>query len=97
MLSKEEVLHIANLARVGVTDEEIEKYSKDLKILQDDIDKIKDVKLKNENSEILVTPTLENAKLRIDEVTNEKDFSCFKDNLQSSIGKFVEVPVKNND
>ena len=30
MLSKEEVMHVAHLARIEITDEEIEKYQKDL-------------------------------------------------------------------
>ena len=32
-LSKEEVLHVAKLARLELSDEEIEKYRKDLKDL----------------------------------------------------------------
>ena len=35
-LSKEEVLHVAKLARLELSDEEIEKYRKDLKDLFDD-------------------------------------------------------------
>lgn len=30
MLTKEEVKHIAHLARIGITDAEVEKYQKDL-------------------------------------------------------------------
>ena len=30
MISKDEVKHIATLARIGIDDEELEKYSKDL-------------------------------------------------------------------
>ena len=43
MLTKEEVLHVAHLARIEITDEELEKYQKDLKVLFDEIDKIKDL------------------------------------------------------
>ena len=96
-LTVDEVLHVANLANIEVTEEEIEKYSKDLKALINDIDKIKDVKLDNENSNILVTPTLENATLREDFVENTKKFDEFKYNLAESVGKFVKVPVKNDD
>ena len=39
-LSKEEVLHVAKLARLELSDEEIEKYRKDLKDLFDEIEKI---------------------------------------------------------
>lgn len=96
-LTVDEVLHVANLANIEVTEEEIEKYSKDLKTLIDDIDKIKDVKLDDENSNILVTPTLENATLREDIVENTKNFDEFKQNLAENVGKFVKVPVKNDD
>ena len=43
MLTKEEVMHVADLARIEITDEELLKYQKDLKILLDEVDKIKDI------------------------------------------------------
>ena len=42
-LTKEEVLHVAHLARIKVDDDEIEKYQVELKQLLDDVDKIKEV------------------------------------------------------
>ena len=42
-LSKEEVLHVADLARIKLTDEEVEKYQIELKKLLDDVEKINDV------------------------------------------------------
>ena len=42
-LTKEEVLHVANLARIAVTDEEISKYQVELKKLLDEVDKIKEI------------------------------------------------------
>mgnify|MGYP000613863212 CR=1 FL=1 len=50
-LSKEEVLHVAKLARLELSDEEIEKYRKDLKDLFDEIEKIL---LVNESTDELV-------------------------------------------
>ncbi len=35
MISKDEVKHIANLARIGITDEEVEKFQKDLGAILD--------------------------------------------------------------
>lgn len=53
-LSKEEVLHVAKLARLELSDEEIEKYRKDLKDLFDEIEKIL---LVNESTdELLISP-----------------------------------------
>ena len=38
-LSKEEVLHVAHLARISLTEEEIEKFRGELKVLMDDINR----------------------------------------------------------
>jgi aspartyl-tRNA(Asn)/glutamyl-tRNA(Gln) amidotransferase subunit C len=43
MLSKEETQHIAKLARLGLADEEIAKYQKDLSEILGYIDKLKEV------------------------------------------------------
>ena len=43
MLTKEEVQHIAKLARLGLTEEEIEKYQKELSAILDYIEKLKEV------------------------------------------------------
>ena len=54
MLTKEEVMHVAHLARIEITEEELEKYQKDLKILFDEIDKIKDLNDFDEEKMMLV-------------------------------------------
>jgi aspartyl-tRNA(Asn)/glutamyl-tRNA(Gln) amidotransferase subunit C len=43
MISKEEVKHIAKLARLGLTEKEIEKYQKELSSILDYIEKLKEV------------------------------------------------------
>ena len=90
-LSREEVLHVAHLARIKVTDEEIEKYQIDLKKLLDDVDKINDIEV--ETDELLVTPTTQEASLRNDQETRSIDFDEVKKNVQAVTGNFVEVPV----
>ncbi len=42
MLNKEEVKHIAKLARLGLTESEIEKYQKELSSILDYIEKLKE-------------------------------------------------------
>lgn len=42
MISKEETQHIAKLARLGLTEAEIEKYQKDLSAILDYVDKLKE-------------------------------------------------------
>jgi aspartyl-tRNA(Asn)/glutamyl-tRNA(Gln) amidotransferase subunit C len=53
-LSKEEVLHVANLARLNVKEEEIEKYSKQLSDILTEIDKITSVDI-DEEGEVLIS------------------------------------------
>jgi len=43
MIKKEEVKHIAELARIGLTDEEMEKYSQELSGILAWIDQLKEV------------------------------------------------------
>lgn len=43
MISKEEVRHIATLARIGVSEKDVEKFSKDLSSILDWIEKLKEV------------------------------------------------------
>ena len=42
-LTREEVLHVAELARIKITEEEIERYQVQLKQLLNDVEKINDV------------------------------------------------------
>jgi len=43
MITKEEVQHIAKLARLGLTEKEIEKFQKELSSILDYIEKLKEV------------------------------------------------------
>jgi len=43
MISKEEVKHIAGLARIGLDEKELEKYSKDISSILDWIEQLKEV------------------------------------------------------
>lgn len=43
MISKKEVQHVAKLARLGLTEKEIEKFQKDLSAILDYIEKLKEV------------------------------------------------------
>ncbi len=92
-LTKEEVLHVAHLARIEITDEEIEKYQKDLKILFDEIDKIKE--LNDFDEERLFSPCENTFDL------TRENIQVDKDNLLSNVpkkkGNFIEVPVMINE
>jgi len=43
MISKDEVKHIAGLARVGLDEKEVEKYSKDISSILDWMEQLKEV------------------------------------------------------
>lgn len=43
MISKKQVKHIANLARIGLTEKEIEKFQKELSSVLDYVEKLKEV------------------------------------------------------
>ncbi|MEK9135030.1 MAG: Asp-tRNA(Asn)/Glu-tRNA(Gln) amidotransferase subunit GatC [Patescibacteria group bacterium] len=45
MLSAEEVKHIAKLARLGLTEKEVEKYQKDLSDILGYVEKLKEVNI----------------------------------------------------
>ena len=94
-LSKEEVLHVANLARIHLEEDEIEKFRVQLKKLLDDIDKIKDVK--GYDDEFTITPISHEAELRHDEEKEMLDYKEVMKNVPHSVGNFVEVPVMLNE
>ena len=47
MISKEEVRHVANLARLGLTDEEVSRMSRQLDAILESIDQIGELDLKD--------------------------------------------------
>ena len=93
MLSKEEVLHVAHLARIEITDEELEKYQKDLKVLFDEIDKIKD--MNDFDDDKMISPC-ENS-FDINSPMHEVDKDNLLQNVPKKKGNFVEVPVMVNE
>lgn len=90
-LTKEEVLHVARLARIEVSDEEIDKYRVQLKELLNEVEKINDVKGYDES--LMITPSFEEGKLRKDQCGQMISFQEFSKNAPKSSGNFIEVPV----
>jgi aspartyl-tRNA(Asn)/glutamyl-tRNA(Gln) amidotransferase subunit C len=94
-LTKEEVLHVAHLARINVNDDEIDKYARELKLLLDDVEKIKNID--TDTKELLVTPVSHESILREDTDTSSVEFNDIKKNVPAVTGNFVEVPVMVNE
>ena len=93
MLTKEEVMHVADLAKIEITDEELEKYQKDLKILFDEIDKIKDIE--DFDDDKMISPCTNEFDLERKSVLVDKD--NLLSNVPKKMGNFVEVPVMVNE
>ena len=90
-LTREEVLHVANLARIKLSEEEIEKYQVELKKLLKDVEKINEVK--GYDDDILIACWPDNAKLRKDEEGTMLDPKVAIENAPSHTGNYIEVPV----
>ena len=90
-LSKEEVLHVAELARIAVTEEEIEKYQVELKKLLNDVEKVNDVK--GYDDEILIAPWSHNTDLREDVEGEMLDPKEVLENAPRHSGNYIQVPV----
>ena len=90
-LTKEEVLHVADLARIKLTEEEVEKYQVQLKKLLDDVEKINEVK--GYDDEILISCWEENTKLRKDEKGEMLNPKEVLENVPRHSGNYIAVPV----
>ena len=91
--TKEEVLHVAKLARIEVSDEEIEKYQVNLKKIMNEIEKINDIKT---SDDILISPTSAEALYR-DYESDMMEASDVVKNAPKSSGSYIEVPVVINE
>ena len=90
-LTKEEVLHVAHLARIKVDEQEIEKYQVELKQLLNDVDKIKEVEGSDE--ERMIAPWTENTTPREDEPGEMLNPKEVLKNAPKHSGNYIEVPI----
>lgn len=96
-LKNEEVLHVANLAKLELNEKEVEKFSYQLKSIMDEIDKINDVKVESED--ILISPCKNECYLREDEGKEADPKMCKEliENAPSSFDAYIEVRGVFND
>ena len=90
-LSVEEVKHVAYLARLELTDKEIEKFRVQLKSILNEVDKIKD--MKDYDEDMMFTPVNHDTVLREDVEGEMLDYKTALKNAPRTNGNFVEVPV----
>ena len=94
-LSVEEVKHVAYLARLDLTEEEIEKFRVQLKQLLNEIDKIKD--MKDYDPDMMFSPVDHETELREDTAGEMLDYKTALKNAPRTNGNFIEVPVMLNE
>ena len=87
-LTTEEVLHVAKLARLKLTDEEIDKYSYQLKEILLEIEKINDIKV--ESDEIMISPFSDLCKLNDNDDTPLTTKEVLQ-NAPSTFDSYIEV------
>ena len=90
-LTRDEVLHVLNLARLEADDSEIEKYQVELKKMINEIDRIKD--LKDFDSDLLIAPWSNNTNLRENDSLKLESNDILK-NVPSKKGNFIELDVE---
>ena len=90
-LTKEEVLHVAELARIKIDDNEIEKYQIELQQLLNEVEKINEVE--GYDDEILIAPWNSETKTRKDEPGEMLNPKTVVGNAPKHSGNYIEVPV----
>ena len=90
-LTKEEVLHVAELARIKISEEEIEKYQIDLKTLLNEVEKINEVE--GYDDEIMIANWHDDTVLRKDEAGEMLNPKEVLKNVPRNSGNYIEVPV----
>lgn len=88
-LSKEEVKHVAHLAHLELSEEEISKYQETLGELIDDINKIETVSTKTDEELVFVNPNP--LKYREDIVEDVVQIDELMKNVPKKKGSFIEV------
>ena len=91
-LTKEEVLHVAHLARIDVTEEDINKYKIQLKQILDEINRINELDV---DGDILISPTDNKNVYRKDIGINE-DVDVLR-NAPKKSGNYIEIKRVVND
>ena len=93
MLSKEEVLHVADLARINITNDEIERYQNQLNQILNEMQRINEVNI--EDDEILISPS-KNVNVYREDIPNNEEEDVLK-NAPKRNGNYIEVKRVIND
>lgn len=91
-LTREEVLHVAHLARINVSDEDVEKYKVQLKQILNEMEKINEVDV---DGDILISPSNNKNEYREDVGINS-DVDILS-NAPKKNGNYIEIKRFVND
>lgn len=94
-LDREKVLHVASLAKLRIEDDEIEKYVKELKDLMDEVNRIQDVQIEDE--EILISPSENRNVYKDDTVGSMLTREEILKNANKKYGSYIAVTRALND
>ena len=94
-LTREEVLHVSELARIKINEEEIEKYQIELQQLLTEVEKINEVQ--GYDDEILIAPWNEKTNPREDKSGEMLNPKKVVENAPRHSGNYIEVPVVINE
>ena len=93
MLSKEEVLHVADLSKIYIANDEIDKYEMQLNQILNEMKKINEIDI--ESDEILISPT-DNKNVYRDDIPVNEDINILS-NAPKTNGNYIEIKRVVND
>ena len=88
-LTKEEVLHVADLGKLDLSDEEIDRFSYQLKELFNEIDKVNEINVSAEEG--IFSPLNNKCEMFSDEHTTFENPNRLIDNAPEKLENFIEV------
>lgn len=91
-LTEDEVLHVAHLARISVSEEDIRKYKVQLKQILNEVERINEVDV---DGDILISPT-DNQNNYRDDIGIDEDVDVLK-NAPKKSGNYIEIKRFVND
>lgn len=91
-LTREEVLHVAHLARINVSDEDVEKYKVQLKQILNEMERINEVDVEGD---ILISPSNNKNEYREDVGINSNE--DILSNAPKKNGNYIEIKRFVND
>jgi aspartyl-tRNA(Asn)/glutamyl-tRNA(Gln) amidotransferase subunit C len=88
-LNREKVLHVADLAKLSLTEDEIKKYQEQLTNILGEIDKINKVEI--DTDEIMISPSNNKNVFSEDEVYSSNNPKSILNNAKKTNGDYIEV------